>query len=894
MILIIGTILCEGVSFGNTLEFSREVDVVMTMVISGLARTRFVGYFVAGILLAAFGSGLPATKAHAQAEKAPALVHVSLEKVTTSRPLPNGIEIRTAIGANAAIMQVTALRDDLLRVRVGAIGILPEDASWAVLESARTAKVAVKAESSPTTIGFSTTKLHLTIQRNPLAMTVTDLAGNVISQDIPEHPVEFHGADAKTIGFRVYKHSPEDEHYFGLGDKPGPLDRRNQAFTNWNTDAFGWQESTDPIYKSIPFVLTFRKGIAAGVFMDNTWRSSFDFNKELRDGYSFGSEGGPLEYYILYGPTPKDVIKAWAWLTGTTPLPPMWTLGYQQSRYSYYPEAEVRRVASRLRSEHIPADAIYLDIDYQLKNRPFTVDPAKFPHFDQMIDDLKAQHLHTILITDLHIANLPNQGYKPYDEGTAGDHFVHNPDGTVYTGEVWPGPAVFPDFTQKASRDWWGTLYEDFAKRGIAGFWNDMNEPALFKVSSKTMPDQTKHRIDEPGFAKRTANHLEIHNVFGMQNTRGTYEGLRKIAPDQRPFVLTRASYAGGQRYSATWTGDNSATWNHLRQTTPQLINLGLSGFGMVGADAGGFAGSPQPELLTKWLEIAAFHPIDRDHTSMGTFPQEPWENGTTQDLNLRRKFIEERYRLMSYLYTTAEEMSRTGIPIMRPLFVEFPNASKDGHPLDLNTNNEVLFGPDILVAPSPYPDQLDDYQAVLPPVGWYNYWTGERLATGVEGIRVGNDNVPDTDLQINLHPSVDSLPVFARGGSIIPIQPLVQSTMDKPSGPLTLRVYPPRHPGDSCEGSLYLDDGLSYAFQKGDYLRLKFTCELTPTGITVKVSPREGTFSPWWNQFQIEIYGATKPAASNSVTTSFDSEHHHFTALVPDDTKGMELTVTY
>ena len=818
-------------------------------------------------------------------------LHVSLDKVTGSHPLPNGVEIHSG----SAVMQVTALRDDLLRVRVGAAGALPEDASWAVLAESRTAKAAVKPESSDKAVGFSTAKLRVAIQRQPLAMTVTDLAGNVIAEDIPERPVEFHGA-----GFRVYKRSPEDEHYFGLGDKPGPLDRRNEAFTNWNTDAFGWQESTDPIYKTIPFFVTFRKGVAAGIFLDNTWRSSFDFNKELRDGYSFGAEGGPLDYYILYGPTPKDVIREWAWMTGATPLPPMWTLGYQQSRYSYYPEAEVRRIADRLRSEHIPADVIWLDIDYQLKNRPFTVDPAKFPHFDQMIQDLKAQHLHTVVITDLHIANLPNQGYKPYDEGIAGDHFVHNPDGSVYTGVVWPGPAVFPDFTQKTSRDWWGTLYADFVHKGVAGFWNDMDEPALFEVASKTMPDQTQHRIDEPGFQKRVANHLEIHNVFGMENSRGTYEGVLKLAPGQRPFVMTRASYAGGQRYAATWSGDNSSTWNHLRQTTPQLLNLGLSGFGLSGADVGGFAGSPQPELLTKWLEIAAFHPIDRDHTSMGTNPQEPWEDGTTQDLNLRRKFIETRYRLMSYLYTTAEEMSRTGIPIMRPLFLEFPESSKDKHPLDLNTNNEFLVGADLLVAPSPYPDMLDDYQAVLPPVGWYDFWTGERVPQkGLDAQRVGNDNVPDNDLQISLHPSVDTLPVFARGGSIIPIQPLVQSTDEKPAGPLTLRVYPPRRAGDACEGSLYLDDGISYAYQKGEFLRLKFSCELTSNGVTVKVGPREGSFAPWWTQLSIEVYGAAKPAASVStaagaVTASYDSEHHRVVTVVPDDAKGAEITVSY
>ena len=818
--------------------------------------------------------------------------HVTLDRVTSAKALPNGLELHSG----PAILQITALRDDVIRVRASASGTLPEDASWAMLTAARTATVAVKPESSANTTGFSTAKLHVAVDRHTLGLTVTDLAGNVISEDLPERPIEFHGAE-----FRVYKQSPEDEHYFGLGDKPGPLDRRNEAFTDWNTDAYGWQESTDPIYKSIPFVMTFRKGIAGGLFFDNTFRSSFDFNKELRDAWSFGAPAGPLDYYILYGPTPKEVVAEWAWMTGTPPLPPLWTLGFQQSRYSYYPESEARRVVETLRKDRIPADAIYLDIDYQLKNRPFTVDPERFPHFDQMIKDFQAEHIHTILITDLHIAKLPNQGYKPYDEGLAGNHFVHNPDGSVYTGVVWPGPAVFPDFTQKASRDWWGTLYADFLHRGAAGFWNDMNEPAIFQRASKTMPDEIVHRIDDPetGFAPRNANHLEIHNIFGMKNSQGTFEGLRKLAPDQRPFVLTRASYAGGQRYAATWTGDNSSTWNHLRQTTPQLINLGLSGFGLSGADVGGFAGSPQSDLLTKWLELAAFQPIDRDHTSAGTYPQEPWENGTTTDLNIRRRFIEERYRLMSYLYTTAEEMSRTGLPIVRPLFLEFPKATTDGEPLDLATQNEFLFGPDLLVAPSPYPDEIDDYPAVLPPVGWYNWWTGEPLKTGVQANRLGNDNVSNADLQITLHPSLDTLPVFARAGSIIPVQPLVQSTEEKPQGPLTLRVYPPMRTGEACEGSLYLDDGTSYAFQKGQFLRLKFTCELTPNGVTVKISPREGSYTPWWTQFKVEIYGATKPATNatasgNPIPTTYDSEHHHLTAFIPDDGKDTELTVTY
>ncbi|HEY2859766.1 MAG TPA: TIM-barrel domain-containing protein [Terracidiphilus sp.] len=818
---------------------------------------------------------------------------VRLDRVTASRPIPNGIEIHFG----PAIMQIEALREDVLRFRVGPAGQLPEDASWAVLPEAREAGVPVTQENNGATLGFKTAKLRVTLHRDPFELHVTDLDGHVIAEDFPGRPIEYHGNS-----FRVYMKSPADEHYFGLGDKPGPMDRRNESFIDWNTDSFGWQESTDPIYKSIPYFITFHKGVTAGVFLDNTWRASFDFNKEYRDAYSFGSENGPLDFYVLYGPDPKTVVENWAWLTGKTPLPPLWSFGYQQSRYSYYPESEVRRVASRLRSEHIPADVIWLDIDFQLKNRPFTVDPETFPHFEQMVQDLKAEHFKTVVITDLHIADLPNAGYKPYDEGKAGDHFVKNPDGSTFVGTVWPGKAVFPDFTQKSSREWWGTLYSDFVKKGLAGFWNDMNEPAVFLVPSKTMPDDVVHRIDEPGFATRTATHLEIHNVFGMQNSRGTYEGLLKLAPDSRPFVMTRASYAGGHRYAATWSGDNSATWNHLRQTTPQLLNLGLSGFAMAGADVGGFAGSPQPELLTRWLELAAFQPIDRDHTAKGTNPQEPWENGTPEDLNIRRRYIEERYRLLPYFYTTAEEMSRTGLPIIRPLFLEFPQEAGAGQGIDATVDNEFLLGHDLLIAESPFPDEMDNYFVGLPPVGWYDYWTGDRVEAATPHKAIDNTQAPPG---VNEQRNLDTLPVFVRAGAIVPEQPLVQSTDETPRGPLTLRVYPPVGFNKDCKGSLYLDDGVSFAYRKGDYLRETFTCRLSAQGIIVTIAKPEGSFAPWWKLLQVEVYGAAKPAADATVTsldaakpapipTGFDAEHHRITALVPDTGSGLELQLTY
>jgi alpha-glucosidase len=761
-------------------------------------------------------------------------------------PLPNGIEVLDGDLHET----IVALREDVLRIRIARSGGLPEDASWAVLPGARHSSVPVLAETSGDHFGFRTRALIVELDKKSLELTVRDLAGKILQQDA--RPVQFEG-DA----FRIYKSMPLDEHYFGLGDKTGPLDRRNEAFTLWNTDAYRFQESTDPLYKSIPYFMTYRAGRTLGILLDNTWRTSFDFGKESAGIYSFGAVAGPVDYYLFYGPSPKQVVETYAWLTGTPPLPPLWTLGFHQSRYSYMSQDRVLEVAHRLRADAIPADAIYLDIDYQEKNRPFTVDHAAFPDLPRMIAQLKAENFHVVAIADLHIANLPAHNYFPFDSGTEGDHFVKNPDGSAYTGIVWPGPSVFPDFTRRQTRAWWGTLFSDLSRAGVDGIWNDMNEPSVFDTATKTMPENVLHRIDEPGFVPRTATHAEIHNVYGMENSRATYEGLRALDPGNRPFVLTRATYAGGQRYAATWTGDNSSSWNHLRLATPMLENLGLSGFAFSGADVGGFAGTPTPELLTKWLEVAAFQPIDRDHTEKGTGDQEPWVGGPQQEA-IRRRFIETRYQLMPYLYTLADETSRTGLPIVRPLFLEFPDAAPDRHPIDIDfaAASEFLLGADLLIAPSPYPDEPDAYSVEFPSSDWFNYWTGMRIAATGSPADPNPTTVPDQQqaLSIRISPELAQLPVFVRAGSILPIAPVVQSTDETPQGPLTLRVYV----GDRCSGDLYQDDGKTYAYQRGVFLRMKFSCEKSIDGLRLKISPHEGSYPAWWKEIRAEIYGWT------------------------------------
>jgi alpha-glucosidase len=791
-------------------------------------------------------------------------------------PLPNGDEFTAA----DTTLRVTALRDDVLRVRASHSAPLPEDASWATLPAARNASVPVTQDAH----GFHTAKLRVTVSPD-LRLTVTDLAGTILQQDA--QPIQW-----RTQGFRIYKQKDGADHFFGLGDKPGPLDRAGEAFVMWNTDNFGWQESTDPIYKSIPFFIDFRAGHALGVLFDNTWRTFFDFGREFTDQYSFGAPNGPVDYYLMYGPDPKQVEETYAWLTGPTPLPPLWSLGFQQSRYSYEPESRLLEVAKRLRDDHIPADALYLDIDFQQHNRPFTVDEVKFPNFPQLVKTLAKDKFHLVVITDLHIAKVPNAGYAPYDSGTAGDHFVKNPDGTTYVGPVWPGPSVFPEFTREQTRAWWGTLYKDFASQGVAGFWNDMNEPAVFTYPTKTMPDDVQHRIAEPGFAPRTATHLEIHNVFGLENSRATYEGLLHLEPNLRPFVLTRASYAGGQRYAATWTGDNSSTWNHLRQTVPQILNLGLSGFAMTGADVGGFAGSPSPDLLTRWIQLAAFQPIDRDHAAKGTRDHEPWVDGPEHEA-IRRHYIEERYRLISYLYTTAEETSRTGLPIMRPLFLEFPHATTDGHPMDIDAGSEFLLGSSLLIAPSPSPEEVAPYEVHLPPGTWFDYWTGARLDRRGQ-IAARDLEQRDAVLQnkpILVSPSLAELPVYVREGTILPITPLTQSTEEVPQGPLTLRVYP----GENCHGDLYQDDGKSFAFRTGQFLRMHFTCNQSPDGsVQVVLGAAEGSYAPWWKILRVEVYG-WQPVRSEAYAAKKKLELQHTGAAwsveVPATRSSTELT---
>jgi len=780
-------------------------------------------------------------------------------KVTKVERLPDGVELT----AGKSRVRITAFKEGVVRVRVAPSGIFPKDFSWAVVEAPQ--PPTVKIDDAKDELRMTAGDIVVRVNKSPLLISFSDSSGSTLISDETSLPMAWDGDH-----IRVWKDLPPDENFYGLGDKAGPMNRRGRAFANWNTDEFGWQESSDPLYKTIPFFLGEQRGTFYGLFLDNTYRSSFDFGKQARDYFSFGAEGGEINYYFFAGPEPKKIVQEFADMVGHTPLPPLWTLGFQQSRYSYYPESRAYEIVKRMRDDKIPCDAIYFDIDYQQGYAPFTINHEYFPTFQKMISDFTSQGIHSVLITDLHIKQDPNHGYFPYDSGMREDVFVKKPDGSVYVAPVWPGLSVFPDFTLTRVRDWWGGLYRDFVNMGLAGFWNDMNEPAVFQTPTKTMPLDNVHRLDDG----TTLPHTAVHNIYGMQNVRATHDGLLKLRPDERPFVLTRAAYAGTERYAATWTGDNSSTWNHLKMSTPMLLSMGISGYGFVGDDIGGFAGSPQADLLTRWFEVGAFNPIYRDHTSKGTADQEPWVHGPEQEA-IRRKYVELRYKLLPYTYTAVEEMSRTGIPLMRPIFLEYPKA------LDLyGDDRDFLFGPDLFVAPVTT-DMVDPETIHLPPGDWYDFWTSEKHSSKDE---------------ITLQPALDEMPLYVRAGTILPMQPLVQSTTEKPDGPLELRVYP----GSDCRGALYEDDGHSLQYEKGEFLRVSYSCKAGASELSVNTTIVKNSYQPWWDSTQVTVFAA--PHLPREVRVDhkiahewrYDDKTHTVIVTVPDALREWSIQVLY
>ncbi len=758
-----------------------------------------------------------------------------------------------------AMVRVSAPAAGVMRIQLSPVGQTPPSVtSFAVDPSALATPVPVTMEEDGGVVTYRTTAMGVRVSHSPFRVDLLDGAGGVVA-GIPG-PVAFSPRPSVT-----WTLGPST-HVYGLGDKVKSYDRRGQRYTFWNTNAYGWvPESSDPLYKSIPFLLLIDGGRAHGLFVDNPARASVDVGASDGGILLYEADRAPVwDLYFFAGPDPKDVLTAYTGITGRMPLPPRWALGYHQSRWSYMSEAEARAVAGQLRSDQVPADAIWLDIDFQQDYESFTVNSTTFANFGTMIPDLLAENMHTVVITDPGIKQ--QAGYAPYDSGEAADVFVKADGGSEYVGVVWPGACVFPDFSLTRVRAWWGGLYQSFVGQGVAGFWNDVNEPTIFL---NAMPDDTPHRLDDG----TTLDEVTAHNTYGLLNARATYEGVKALRPAARPFVLTRAAYAGAQRWAASWTGDNTATRSHLAVTIPQLVNLGVSGYPFVGADVGGFSGCPDPDLLAEWTELGAYQPFFRNHSERGTCRREPWANGTAEEGRIRVA-IERRYRLLPYLYTVFEETARTGLPVMRALWLEYP-----ADPSTYANDRAFLLGRDLLVSPKLLAGTMP-WQVTLPSADWWDTSTG-LLLQGGGAVMV----TPATD---------ESVRVFARAGAIIPQQPVTQSADVAPSGPLTLDVWP----GGQCSGSLYLDAGDGYGYQTGDLRRIAYTCVASASGISV-LSSSTGAFATWWNSTQVVVHGVPRTPAtvdSGGITPSwqYNPASYSLTVMLPGDAADWTVTASW
>lgn len=713
-----------------------------------------------------------------------------------------------------AYIEITAYSTSTIRIRMDKKP-LGRDFSYAVIE--KPGHVEASLEETDQEVRYTTESLQLVIQKFPFSVAFCTKDGRVISEDVKGMGTNWIGEQATT-----YKNLQPGERFIGLGEKTGNLDRFGSGYVNWNIDAYGYRVDQDPIYSSIPFYIGLHNYLSYGIFFDNTYRADFNFGASNNRFSSFGAEGGEMNYYFIYGTKVADIITAYTGLTGRMKMPPLWSLGYQQNRYTYYPDTEVLRIAKTLREKKIPADGITLDIHYMDKYKLFTWDKKRFPHPETMNKALQELGFKTTVIVDPGIK--VEKGYHAYEDGISKDVFIKYPDGTRYTAEVWPGWCNFPDFTSSKGRDWWQEKISILASAGVDGIWNDMNEIASW---GNKMPYNVLFDYDG---APRTT--IGAHNVYALEMVRASFEGALKSFK-KRPFILTRAGYSGLQRYTAIWTGDNRAEDDHMMAGIRLLNSLGLSGIAFSGMDVGGFTGNPTIALYARWIQIGAFTPYFRNHTAVNTKSAEPWTFGE-EVTEIARNFIGLRYKLLPYIYSEFYQATQNGLPVMRTLAIDY---SFDPTIYDTRYQNEYLFGPGLLVLPFESKDHFGE--AYFPAGTWYDLYTDAQQAGAEEKI-----------LKLAYH----KLPVYVKGGSFIPMQSLIQSTAELPKDTLLLNIYK----GDSNNEFVYYeDDGESYQYESGDFYKRVFTYEGKDQKIVLRA--KEGDRPSKFKSIKLILHGFEK-----------------------------------
>ena len=730
-------------------------------------------------------------------------VLTEVSKLTTSFNSLGALQSSTRDGRSLVLdfggprVAITVLTDRIIRVRLGTDGTFVARRSWAVARADEEfGEATFEIEESGRELLLKTATLTVRIDRDRGSLSFTDAKGRRFCAD--EAGMQWGRTETEQRRVACAKHIEEGEHFFGFGERTGLLDKLRRQLINWTTDPpHGHGPGTDPIYEAIPVFVALRPGLAYGVFFNNTWRSRFDIGAEQPDVWWMEADGGELDYYVVYGPTPEKVNEGMGVVLGTMPLPPRWALGYHHSRWGHATESMVRELTAAFRKRNIPCDVIHLDIDYMSGYRVFTWNLKNFPDPRALVGDLDRNGFRIVTIIDPGVKSDPD--FEVYRSGLEHDVFVCRSDGKVFHGYVWPDDSVFADYTRPEVREWWGDMQKALVEVGVSGIWNDMNEPTSFELPfSEGAGEIGTIPLDAiQGPAGERTTHAEVHNLFGSGMARASYEGLRRYNSNERPFVLTRSGFAGVQRWSACWMGDNHSWWEHLEMAMPQLMNMGLSGVPFVGTDIGGFSGNASGELFARWMQFGVFSPFCRAHSEIGTEPHEPWIFGPQVE-KICREFLQLRYRLLPYIYSLFWEASRRGIPVLRPLLYHFPD-----DPVTYPLHDQVLLGSQIMAAPIYQPGR-EHRHVYLPEGEWYDWWTGDKLAGPAH---------------LLAYAPLERIPLYVRAGAIIPGGPDLNYVDEYPLDPLTLDIYP-----GNGEFTLYEDDGHSFEYEQGQFCTTSYT----------------------------------------------------------------------
>lgn len=746
-------------------------------------------------------------------------------------------------------LRVDVVDADIVRLKMSRGGVFDETPTFAVCVDALERPAEFEVLRDDDRVRLVTSGLVLSVWLDPFRIDVHRPDGTPVVETAADAEGRYWAYATLNDSWTVRRRCRREDAMFGLGEKGGRHNRRGRDFTLWNTDVLSPSETVeftadkepgdprgdrtsvefDPYYVSVPFFYhqSYPAGTMVGSFVDNGYRGSYEFSHA--EQYRITFAGGQYTEYVFAGPDMASILRDYTWLTGRMSPPPIWALGYHQCRWFHYTQDAVEALAKRHRDERIPCDVLWLDIDYMDGYRVFTWDSDRFPDPPGMLAGLSEQGFRVITIIDPGVKHEP--GYWVFDQGLERDVFCRTEGGDTYIGQVWPGNTAFPDFVTEEARAWWGELNAAHVRSGLAGIWNDMNEPATGTIPSDRML-----------FGRGEHAHARYHNQYALLMAMGTVAGLRESMPELRTFVLTRAGFAGIQRYAANWMGDNQSRWDHLWLNIAMGSGFGISGQPFVGSDIGGFAGNADPELFLRWMQFGVLTPFCRNHSEVGNVDQYAWAFGDVVRDHVRAA-IELRYRLLPYIYTAFLRSAETGEPVQRPLVFDH---QYDGAVRDID--DEYLFGTDLLVAPVTTAGTTSR-QVYLPAGDWYDWHTDDVVA----GPRFVVAPTP-----------MDRIPIYARGGAVVPMwQRAPSSTAGHHPDVVDLHVYVPQTDG-THSSTLVEDDGLTFASASGAHVRTTFTLTRSGNEMTVVAEVTGDGYPEFAREaFRLVVHGAEPRSTS-------------------------------